>query len=83
MLKKIREYIGRKKLELRTGRTDWRQIVIWITLAIAALIVTGIVALIALVAIISIGLLVVVSLLTPPPTDAQLKPIFGEKAVKS
>jgi SSS family solute:Na+ symporter len=29
-------------------------------------------------AVISIGLLVVVSLLTPPPTEDQLKPIFGE-----
>jgi solute:Na+ symporter, SSS family len=29
-------------------------------------------------AVISIGLLVVVSLLTPPPTEAQLKPIFGD-----
>jgi len=31
-------------------------------------------------AIVSIGLLVVVSLLTPPPTQAELKPIFGEAA---
>lgn len=34
-------------------------------------------------AIISIGLLVVVSLLTPPPTEAQLAPIFGEKTAKA
>jgi SSS family solute:Na+ symporter/sodium/proline symporter len=34
-------------------------------------------------AIISIGLLVVVSLLTPPPTEAELKPIFGETAAKA
>jgi len=34
-------------------------------------------------AIISIGLLVVVSLLTPPPTEAELKPIFGEKTAKA
>jgi len=34
-------------------------------------------------AIISIGLLVVVSLLTPPPTEAELKPIFGDTAAKA
>jgi hypothetical protein len=34
-------------------------------------------------AIISIGLLVVVSLLTPPPTEAELKPIFGASASKA
>jgi Na+/proline symporter len=32
---------------------------------------------------ISIGLLVIVSLLTPPPTEAELAPIFGEKTAKA
>jgi hypothetical protein len=32
---------------------------------------------------ISIGLLIVVSLLTPPPTDAQLNPIFGKPTTKA
>jgi hypothetical protein len=34
-------------------------------------------------AIISIGLLVIVSLMTPPPTEAELAPIFGEPAAKA
>jgi penicillin-binding protein 1A len=56
MLNRLRKYIRRKKINIRTGRTDWRQIVIWAALGIAGLMVIGIVTLIALVAIVSIGL---------------------------
>ena len=56
MLNKIRRYIGRKKFEMRTGRTDWRKIIIRIALGIAGLIIIGIMALIVLIAVISIGL---------------------------
>jgi membrane peptidoglycan carboxypeptidase len=56
MLNKIRDFISRKKMEFRTGRTDWRQIVIWTALAIAGIIVVGIIILITLIAVVSIGL---------------------------
>jgi len=56
MITRIREYFRSKKIDLRTGRTDWKQIIVWIALGIAGLIVTGVVVLIALIAIVSVGL---------------------------
>jgi membrane peptidoglycan carboxypeptidase len=56
MLKRILEYIDNKKILLRTGRINWRQIVIWLALGILALLATSIIVLIILIALVSIGL---------------------------